>query len=256
MKGFSSVYRKELYSLFASPVFYAVAFTFLVISGYFFYSSVAYYNMVSFQAAQNPMVAKQLNMMDMVMRPFFLDLSIVLLLISPILTMRLYAEERKVGTMELLFTYPISDHTTVLAKFSAVFSAYCLIMVATLPGVFLLGTIVTPAWKAIACGYLGILLMGGSFMALGTFTSSMTQNQIIAAVLSFGALLMFWIIAWMKNIVGPPVGDVIEYLSVTKHIESFAKGVFDVRDIVYYLLFIALFLFLTLRQIASHRWRG
>ncbi|MCE5245269.1 MAG: ABC transporter permease subunit [Syntrophobacteraceae bacterium] len=256
MKGFSSVYRKELYSLFAAPVFYAVAFTFLVISGYFFYSSVAFYNMASFQAAQNPMLARQLNMMDMVMRPFFLDLSIVLLLISPILTMRLYAEERKTGTMELLFTYPIADHTAVLAKFAAVFSAFAVIMIATLPGVFLLGTIVSPAWKAIACGYLGILLLGGAFMALGIFTSSVTQNQIIAAVLSFGALLMFWIIGWMKSLMGPPMGDVVEYLSVTRHIESFAKGVLDVRDVVYYLLFISFFLFLTLRQIGSHRWRG
>ena len=256
MKGFSSVYRKELYSLFAAPVFYAVAGTFLVISGYFFYSTVVFYNMASFQAAQNPMLAGQLNIMDMVMRPFFLDICVVLLLISPILTMRLYAEERKTGTIELLFTYPVADHTTVLAKFAAVFSAYCIIMIGTLPGVFLLGTLVSAPWKAIACGYLGMLLLGGSFMSLGIFTSSLTQNQIVAAVLSFGALLMFWVIGWMKNLAGPPAGDVIEYLSITKHIENFAKGVLDARDLVYYLLFIALFLFLTLRQMGSHRWRG
>jgi len=120
MRGFAAVYRKELYSLFASPIFYVVAFTFLIIAGYFFYSGVAYFNLLSFQASSNPVAARQLNISDMVLRPFFLDLSIVLLLISPLLTMRLFAEERKSGTIELLFTYPIPDRSAVLAKFSAV----------------------------------------------------------------------------------------------------------------------------------------
>ncbi|NTW36968.1 MAG: ABC transporter permease subunit, partial [Syntrophobacteraceae bacterium] len=119
MKGFAAIYRKELYSLFASPIFYVVAVVFLLISGYFLYSAVAYYNILSFQASQNPMMLKQLNTTDMVIRPFLMDVSIVLLLISPLLTMRLYAEERKSGTIELLFTYPVSDLSTLLAKFLA-----------------------------------------------------------------------------------------------------------------------------------------
>jgi len=256
MKGFGSVYRKELYSLFASPIFYVLAVTFLLLAGYFFYSSVAYYNLLSFQASQNQFVAKQLNLTDMVLRPFFMDISIVLLLISPLITMRVYAEERKTGTLELLFTYPISDKASVSAKFAAVVTAFAVILACTLPGIFMLGYIGNPNWKPIFCGYLGIFLMGSSFMALGIFTSSITQNQIIAAVLSFGALLMFWIIGWLKSIVGPSTGNFIEYLSITKHLDSFAKGILDSRDFVYYLIFIAFFLFLTLRQMESHRWRG
>lgn len=256
MKGFSPVYRKELYSLFASPVFYVVAFTFLVISGYFFYTAVAFYNFQSFQAAQNPMMARQMNVSDMIIRPFLMDMSIVLLLVSPLLTMRLYAEERKTGTIELLLTYPVSDTATILAKFLAATTSLLAILVGTLPGILLLGTFSQPSWPPILCGYLGIFLLGSAFLSLGVFTSSITQNQIIAAVLSFGALLMFWVIGWTKNLVGPAMGNFVDYLSVIKHFDSFAKGVLDSRDFVYYLLFILLCLFLTLRQMESYRWRG
>ncbi len=256
MKGFAAIYRKELYSLFASPIFYVVAVVFLLISGYFLYSAVAYYNILSFQASQNPMALKQLNTTDMVIRPFLMDVSIVLLLISPLLTMRLYAEERKSGTIELLFTYPVSDLSTLLAKFLAVLSAFLIILAGTLPGMFLLGYVGDPNWKALLCGYLGVALLGGAFLALGLFTSSLTQNQIVAAVLSFGALLMFWIIGWLKNLVDPGMARFVEYISITRHFESFTKGVLDTRDLIYYLLFIVLFLFFTLRQMESYRWRG
>lgn len=256
MKGFSPVYRKELYSLFASPIFYVVAFTFLVISGYFFYTAVAYFNFQSFEASQNPMLARQLNVSDMVIRPFLMDMSIVLLLVSPLLTMRLYAEERKTGTLELLLTYPISDTATILAKFLAAATALLVILAGTLPGVLVVSTFSQPSWPSVLCGYLGIFLLGCAFLSLGVLTSSVTQNQIIAAVLSFGALLMFWVIGWAKNLVGPSVGAVVDYLSIIKHFDTFAKGVLDSRDLVYYVLFMLLCLFLTLRQMETYRWRG
>lgn len=256
MNGFGAVYRKELYSLFASPIFYVVAFTFLLISGYFFYSNIGYYNLVSFQASQDPLMARQLNLSEMVLRPFFLNVSVVLLLISPLLTMRLYAEERKIGTLDLLFTYPITDRAMVLAKFAAVMTAFVAILAGTLPGIVLLGTFSSLNWKAVFSCYLGMFLLGGSFLSLGTFTSSLTQNQIIAAVLSFGALLMFWIIGWIKSFIDPGLAGFVDYLSVTNHFDSFTKGVLDSRDLVYYLLFVLLFLFLTLRQMESYRWRG
>lgn len=256
MKGFMSVYRKELYVLFAAPVFYVVALTFLIIAGYFFYNSVAYYNLLSFQASQNPMMADQLNLEQMVLRPFFLDLSIILLLLSPLMTMRLYAEERKTGTLELIFTFPITDRSTLLAKYGAVVTALALILIGTLPGILVLNSFSSLNWKLVLCGYSGILLLGSSFMSLGIFTSSLTQNQIIAAVLSFGALLMFWVIGWTRSLVAPAMATFIEYLSISQHLDSFAKGVLDSRDILYYLLFMVFFLFLTLRQLESYRWKG
>jgi len=256
MKGFSSVYRKEIYVLFASPIFYVLALTFLIIAGYFFYNSVAYYNLLSFQASQNPMLAEQLNLGQMVLRPFFLDLSIVLLLISPLITMRLYAEERKTGTIELLFTYPLSDGSTLLAKFSAVMTALAFLLIGTIPGIAVLNQASSVNWSLVFCGYLGVFFLGGAFLSLGVFTSSLTQNQIIAAVTSFGALLMLWIIGWAKSLVGPEAGAFVGYLSITQHLDNFAKGVLDSRDILYYFLFVSFFLFLTLRQMGSYRWKG
>ncbi len=256
MRGWWSVFRKEMYSMFASPIFYVVAFTFLVIAGYFFYSAVAYYNLISFQASQNPYAGGQLNVTDMVLRPLFMDLSIVLLLISPLLTMRVYAEERKAGTMELLFTLPLKDVSTLLAKFAAILAIFFVILMGTLPCVLLLQYISEPNWKVIFSGYLGLTLLGGAFISIGVFTSSLTQNQIIAAVLAFGGLMMFWVIGWSKNLVGPAAAVLVDYLSLTKHFDSFAKGVLDVRDMLYYLVFTVFFLFLTLRQIESYRYRG
>jgi len=256
MKGFMSVYRKELYVLFASPIFYVVALTFLIIAGYFFYNTVAFYNLLSFQASQNPMMADELNLEHRVLRPFFLDLGIILLLLSPLMTMRLYAEERKTGTLELVFTFPVTDRSTLLAKFAAVVTALAIILMGTLPGILVLHSFSGLNWSMVFCGYAGILLLGSSFLSLGVFTSSLTQNQIIAAVLSFGALLMLWIIGWTKPLVAPALASLIEYVSVIQHLDSFAKGVLDSRDILYYLLFITFFLFLTLRQLESYRWKS
>ena len=127
MKGIFPVYRKELYRLFASPIFYVVAFIFLALVGYFFYASVAYYSLVSFRAANDPFLAQQLNLTEMVLEPFFGSISIVLLLMVPLITMRLFAEEKKTGTAELLFTYPISDRGAVLGKFGAAISVLVLL---------------------------------------------------------------------------------------------------------------------------------
>jgi ABC-2 type transport system permease protein len=256
MKGFRSVYRKELYSIFASPIFYAVAFIFLVLAGIFFYLILDYFNNLSFELSRNPALARQVNVMEILTRSFFQNLSFILLFIAPLLTMRLYAEERKSGTIELLFTYPISDMAAVAAKFAAAASALFVILAGTLPGTVTLFAITSPVWKPVLAGYLGVFLLGCAFLALGLFTSSLTQNQIIAAVLSFGLLLMLWFVGEASTLLGGTLGDVAAYLSVTKHFDSFAKGVLDARDLLYFVLASAFFLFLTLRQMASYRWRG
>ncbi len=256
MKGFLPVYRKELYSIFASPIFYAVAFIFLVISGIFFYLILDYFNHLSFELARNPMMAEQVNIMGIVLRSFFLNISFILLFLAPLLTMRLYAEERKSGTLELLFTYPVADSAAVIAKYAASITALAVLLVGTLPGIIAFAFVSSPAWEPIASGYLGTFLLGCALLSLGVFTSSLTQNQIIAAVLAFGSILVLWFIGEAKTIAGPTVGALAQYLSVTEHFESFSKGVLDSRDLLYYVLFSVLFLFLTLRQMTSYRWRG
>lgn len=257
MKGFWAVYRKELYSFVFSPVIYVVAVVFLLLAGYFFYSAIAYYSLISFQAGQNPFIAQELSLTNMVIRPFLLDLGIVLLLLSPLLTMRLFAEERKTGTLELLLTYPISDAATVWAKFLAVVTVLILLLIGTMPSMCILEYITNPNWPAILAGYGGVFLMGAAFLSFGIFASSLTQNQIIAATLSFGVLLGFWIVSWMQSVAQSKiVQEVFEYISITQHLDPFTKGLVDTRHVIYYLLFIAVFLFLTRRRIDSYRWHG
>ncbi|MBP1726204.1 MAG: transporter permease [Deltaproteobacteria bacterium] len=256
MRGFCPVYGKEMYRIFASPIFYVVAFIFLALAGYFFYSAVAYYSLLSFQAGRNPFLGQQLNLGEMVLEPFFGSIGIVLLLMVPLITMRLFAEEKKTGTVELLLTYPISDRGAVLGKFTAALSVVALILTGTLPAMVVLSAFTTPPWATIFSGYLGLVLMSSAFVSLGVLASSLTQNQIVAAAITFGALLLLWIIGWAQTLAGQEVGSVFVYLSLLSHFESFTKGVLDSRDILYYGLFVTIFLFATLRVLESRHWRA
>jgi ABC-2 type transport system permease protein len=130
------------------------------------------------------------------------------------------------------------------------------LLLGTVPGVIAVATIATPAWKLIGCGYGAVFLVGCAFLSLGTFASTLTRNQIISAVISFGLLLVLWFIGEMKTSVGPVFGSIFEYISLSKHCDNLSKGLIDSRDVLFYLVFSAFFLFLTLRQMSSYRWRG
>jgi ABC-2 type transport system permease protein len=256
MKGFGAVFKKEIYTFFASPIFYVVATIFLTIAGYFFYTAVAYYSLISFQAAQNAFMGGQVNLNEMVIKPLMDDISVILLLIVPLLTMRLIAEEKKNGTMELLLTYPLRNLAILLGKFAATLLVLVILLAVTLIYILLLSWVGEFEWGVVWAGYGGLVLMTAGFVALGLFVSALTQNQIIAAVLGFGALLLFWMIGWAGALSGPVVGNVVNYLSILEHLDSFTKGVLDTRDIGYYLTFSAFFIFLTLRYLDSQKIRG
>jgi ABC-2 type transport system permease protein len=251
-----AVFKKEITITFSSPIFYAATFIFLVVSGYFFYTNAIIYTIRSFQAGQNPFLAERLNLSDFVVKPFFGDIALVLLFMLPLLTMRSYAEEKKMGTIELLFTYPISDGAVLAGKFAAALFTLLTMLAGTLLSLLLLETFAHLDWGLIASGYLGILLLGASFIALGIFTSSLTENQIIAAVLSFGAFLLFWVIGWAKSFAGPALGTILEHISIVVHLDNFVKGLIDSRDLVFYLVFIFFWLFVTLRFLNTRFWRG
>jgi ABC-2 type transport system permease protein len=256
MRGVMAVFKKEITITFSSPIFYAATFIFLVVSGYFFYTNAIIYTIRSFQASQNPFLAERLNLSDFVVKPFFGDMAIVLLFMQPLLTMRSYAEEKKMGTIELLFTYPISDGAALSGKVAASLFILLTMLAGTLLSLILLQTFARLDWGLIASGYLGIVLLGASFIALGIFTSSLTENQIIAAVLSFGAFLLFWVIGWVKGFAGPVVGAILEHLSIVIHLDNFVRGLIDSRDLVFYLMFIFFWLFVTLRFLNTRFWRG
>jgi ABC-2 type transport system permease protein len=251
------IYKKELRLYFTSPVAYVLLTIFLLIAGYFFYSIFAFFTRASMQAAMNPQMGRDLNVTESVLRPLFANLSVILLLLMPLLTMRLFAEERRAGTIELLLTYPVRDGAVLVGKYLAAFTVYTVMIAGTLLYPLLLVIVrAQPEWGPLATGYLGLLLMGAMFLAVGVFASSLTENQIVAAVVTFGLLLMFWIIGWTAEIVGGPLGTVLTHLSILEHNDTFAKGVLDTKDIIYYINFTALALFLTLRSLEARRWSG
>ena len=259
LRGWWAVVRKELTIYFGTPIFYITGFFFLILAGYFFYTNIIYYNIISFQAAQqasNPQIAAQLNPQQMVFRPLFAVLGIILLFLVPFITMRLLAEEKRSGTAELLFTYPLTDWAVIWGKFGAALLIYLILLAFTACFAAVLGLITPLDWGAVGTGYLGLFLLGAACLSLGLFATSLTENQIVAGVVAFALLLLFWIIGWVQELGAGGLGIVLKNLSLLDHYENFTKGVIDTRDLVYCLSFIYFFLFLTKRQLESRRWRA
>jgi len=256
MTGIWAVIRKELTVYFSTPIFYITGFFFLVLGGYFFYSNTVYYSLLSFQGAQNPQLAAMLNPHQMIFRPLLGTLAIIFLMMVPLLTMRLLAEEKRSGTAELLFTYPLKDWAVILGKFFAALLVYAVLLLFTVSYTAVFASFARLDWGPILSGYLGLILLGGACLSLGLFASSLTENQIIAAVVAFGLLLLFWLIGWQAELGASGFGGFFADLSMLEHFENFIRGVIDTKDLVYYLSFIYFFLFLTKRQLESRRWRA
>jgi ABC-2 type transport system permease protein len=247
---------KETKSYFTSPIAWVVCAIFIVISSWFFVNIVTFFVLQSIQALRYPWLAERINIQDMIIRPFYGNLSIILLLMVPALTMRLFSEEKKMGTFELLYTSPITVWQMVLGKYlaSVVFLVFMLLLTALYP-VFLFAY-GQPELGPVLSTYLGIFLMGASFCAVGLLASSMTENQVIAAVLAFGVLLLFWVLGWASQSVGEPLKFVLQFMSFLEHHLNFSKGIIDTRDVIYYISFVAFVLFLAHGVLESRRWRG
>lgn len=255
MKNVWFITKKELKTYFSSPIAYAVIAVFMLLVGFFFYSLVWWFNSQSMQMAQNPYYAQQVNINQMVYSPLFHNISIILLLMLPLLTMRLFAEEKRIGTEELLFTSPLSVNQIILGKYLA--SLAVLVVMLLLTGILSLFTFAygNPEAAPLLVGYLGLFLMGAAFIAVGIFFSSLTENQIVAAILTFGALLLFWILSWATSSAGGMWKEVLNYLSFFQHFDGMTRGILDTADLVYYLSFSFFGLFLTHAVIQSRRWR-
>lgn len=259
MRNFYLIFLKELRSYFNSPIAFVVITIFLVLSGYFFYNIFATFSTVSFQVMTQPMLARQsnqLNITEMVVRPLFGNLSLFMLIMLPMLTMRMFSEEKKSGTIELLLTYPVKDSEVILGKFAGCMGIFTIMILLTVPCFMLIAIFGEPEMGVIVSGYVGLFLMGAAFISLGIFASSITENQIVAAVLSFGFLLIFFMMGYSAGFAGESVGSILKYLSFMQHLYNFAKGVLDTEDIMYYFLFILFCIFLNMRTLESKRWRG
>lgn len=251
-----SIFKKEMRLYFVSPIAYVVLAIFTLVSGWFFYNVFYFYTVVSMQSAMNPMMARDLNVTEGVMRPLFQNIGVIMLLMLPILTMRLFSEEKKAGTIELLLTYPVRDGEVLLGKYLAALGLFLGMLAFTLCYPILVGALAGLEGGPLLSGYLGLVLQGAAFLAVGILISSLTENQIVAAVATFGVLLIFWVIGWASDVASPGLGRILSHLSLLDHFDSFAKGVIDTKDLIYYLNFTVLCLFLTLRSLESKRWRG
>jgi ABC-2 type transport system permease protein len=256
MSGVLAVLRKELTVYYATPLFYLMGFFFLLVEGFlFFFIYFSYFQTASFQIAQNPQMAALLNPFQVVFRSFFEDLGFILLLLTPLITMRLLAEEKRAGTAELLFTYPLPDWAVILGKFLAALLVFATLLVFTLCYPLIFAFLTRMDWGQVAAGYVGVLLLGAACLALGLFASSLTANQIIAAMSAFALLLLFWLIGAQQD-VGSVWAGALTSLSLREHLPNLAKGVIDTKDLLFYLCFAFFFLFLTKRQLESRRWRA
>jgi ABC-2 type transport system permease protein len=238
-KNLWPLYRKETNSVLLSPIIYIFTAVFLVVTGFFF----------NFYVAE----VKQASM-----RMTFSNVSIILLFFAPAITMRLFAEETRSGTIETLMTAPVTDVQVVLGKFFAGWTFYCIMLLPTLAYVGILARVsagVGLDYGPIMAGYLGLILMGGLFVSLGLFLSSLTRNQIVAFAITLAVFLLLWVIGMAgRNKTG--IGNqILAYLGMFEHIEDFIKGLVDTRDIVYYLSATVFGLFLTVRSVESRKWR-
>jgi ABC-2 type transport system permease protein len=255
MSNVIAIARKELRSYFASPIAYVVIGMFALTFGFFFYSLLLYFDRQSMQAGGfggGPSV----NVNEQLLRPVFLNATVIFLFVLPLITMRTYSEEKRSGTIELLLTSPLSDLQIILGKFFGAMGLYAAMLAVTLVHIGLLFVFGSPEWRPIATTYLGLLLMGGCFMSVGLFISSLTKNQIVASAITFGVFLMLWVINWIASFMGPTAQQVLNYLSITDHLDDFTKGILDTKHLVYYISFITFGLFLTARSVDTERWRG
>jgi ABC-2 type transport system permease protein len=252
MRNVMAIAQRELNAYFSSPIGYVLIGFFALLFGYFFYVPLYYFQEQSMQAGMNP--TQDIN--QMLIGPTFMNTTVVMLFLFPLLTMRTYSEEKRSGTIELLLTSPLTDLQIILGKFTGAMLLYAAMLSITLIHMGVLFIYGNPEWKPIATGYLGLLLMGGSFLSVGLFISSLTKNQIVAAMATFAVFLMLWVINWMSSFVGPTTQAILSTLSLTEHFDDFARGVIDTKHLIYYVSFIAFGLFLTMKSVDSERWRG
>lgn len=264
MSNIWAIYKRELTSYFYSPLAYVIYVLFLIITGVFFWMNVTYFSEISMmymsqQQNQFGMQTPQLpNYTELVLQGLSGVMAFILLFIIPLLSMRLLSEEKKMGTIELLMTYPIRDIEVVLGKYFAVLTVFAGMLLLSFNYTLISSMLINQTYiPVVLATYVGVFLIGASFLSFGMFASSLTENQIVAGLVSFSGLIVLWMIGFIKDLQpNEMLGSIAEHISVITHFEPFSQGVIETSGIAFYLLFTAFFLFVTLRVMESHRWRG
>jgi ABC-2 type transport system permease protein len=255
MRNVWLILRKELRSYFVSPIAYLLLTMFALIFGLFFWNALGYFVFVGMESQMRGQMFP-MNLNEQVIRPLLSNVSVMGLFFIPMITMRLFAEEKRSGTIELLATSPVRDGEVILGKWLAALALYALMLLVSVLNLAFLFRYGNPDWKPLLIGYLGLLLQAGALLAIGTFISTLTSNQIIAGAATFGVCLLLWALDWVSGYETATWARVLAYISVLTHFEPFAKGVLDSKDAIFYVTATFLGLFLTARSVESLRWRS
>ena len=260
LRNVAAIVEKEWRHYFGSPIAYVALFVWTMLFGIFFHFAFTLFLRQSMMMSQQMEFGggPKLSINEWMIRPVLHNMAVVALFVAPMLTMLLFAEEKRQGTIELLATSPITDLQIVLGKFLAAAGLYALMILTGLVNLLPIWHYATsaPEWKPVLTGALALLLIGSCFIALGLFVSTLTRNQIVAGILTFCLLLGVWTLGWADEPTAGPVMKVLGYLAVTTHMEDMVKGVLDLKDVVFYLSFIAFGLFLAQQSVESQRWRA
>ncbi len=259
MRNVLTIAGKDLRGYFVSPIAYVVLTGFLLLGGWFFYNLLARFNFIlgMYSAMRNPQALAQINLNQWVVEPLLHNLSVVLVILVPMITMRSFAEEKRTGTYELLMTSPVRTGEILAGKFLGAASfLFVMVGLASVFGILLwyYGN-PGPEVLVMAAGFAGLFLMALTFAAVGLCCSAFTENQIIAAVSGLVACLMLYVIGWPAETVGELPGQVLGYLSITEHFAELVKGIVDTADLGYFVIVMALALFVTHWTVESLRWR-
>src|SRR5882724_6148047 len=236
MSNILAIAHKELKSYFSGPIAYIVIGLWALLYGYFFAAILHFFVQQSLQMSQFGMQGPQsINVNQQLIRPLLQNVLILILFLMPMVTMRSYSEEKRSGTIELLLTSPLTDFQIIMGKFLGAMALFGAMLAVTLIHVgvlFYYGG--RPEWKPLVTAYIGLLLMGGCFISVGLFISSLTKNQIVAGMLTFAVFLFLWVITWIGGFGGPMLDQLTNYLSIIGHYDDFGKGVIDTTHLIYY----------------------
>jgi gliding motility-associated transport system permease protein len=255
MRNVWIIFRKELHSYFVSPIAYLLLTMFALIFGFFFWNALGYFVFLGIESQMRGQMFP-MNINEQLIRPLLSNVSVTGLFFIPIITMRLFAEEKRTGTIELLVTSPVRDVEIILGKWLAAVALYGCMLLFTAANFAFLFHFGNPDWKPLAIGYLGLLLQAGGLLAVGTFISTLTKNQIVAGAATFGVCLLLWVVGWVGGYESATWAQVLSYMSVITHFESFSRGVINSKDAVFFVTLIFLGLFFTTRSMESLRWRS
>jgi len=246
VRSFAALVRKEMHAFFSAPLMWCVGCVFLALAGWYFYTDLNAF--ITFGFGE--------SIVEHLWQRLFNDIVRIVITVIPLVTMRVYSEEKNLGTIELLYTAPVRDIAILAAKYLACMSVFVVLIGATALYPALIYHVEAFDLSQLMAVYLGLFLLVGAMVMIGIFISSLTETQLIAAMSSYGAVLLLWNLSWNEAAVPDSIIGVVSQLCAYDHFEPFSRGVIDLKDVAYFLSLTLFAGFLTMRSMESRQWRG